>query len=227
MSDPKFSTPNTLKTLLIFGVSVIPLSAIFWVSSLSAQTLSIPKKIDTTTHHFILSAGTEIPIKYDQGTKILLTKDETLSLTVQVAENITNAQGKILIPNGSEIIGEIRPSGQGSQFFSHKLLIKCQNQTPLETSINAISQVISHVETLIKGINPDSLLKGAILGDMANKLLNSFRDTHQSETARGGLTAAELEVLGGWLLGAETLELVSINPAQDLNLTLQSDLVLK
>jgi hypothetical protein len=166
----------------------------------------------------LIPAGTDIPVKYEQGEKILLTKQETFSLSLTVTDNIKNSQGQTIIPDGSQIIGEIKPDGQGSRFLSQKIFLKTRQ--PQEKSIDAISAVFTRIERLIKGVNPDKIIQGAVLGKSAASVLASFTsDQPVSEIIRGG----GLEVLAGWLLRGESVELLSINPKEDLKLTLRSD----
>jgi hypothetical protein len=166
----------------------------------------------------LIPAGTDIPVKYEQGEKILLTKQETFSLSLTVTDNIKNSQGQTIIPDGSQIIGEIKPDGQGSRFLSQKIFLKTPQ--PQEKSIDAISAVFTRLERIIKGVNPDKIIQGAVLGKSAASVLASFiSDQPVSEIIRGG----GLEVLAGWLLRGESVELLSINPKEDLKLTLRSD----
>lgn len=226
MSEAKYNAPITLSTLMVVGVSVLTFTPVFLVTSSRAEPSSkTAQELATTPNHLMLPVGTQIPIRYDQAEKILLTKEDTITLKLKVATNITNADGTIVIPDGSEIIGEIKPSGKGSQFFSQAVLIKTENQTHLETSLDAISQVITQIETLVKGVNYEELFKKATLGQKAEKVIASFIE--YSKNRRTQLDSAEIEALAGWFLGAETLELVSINPEKDLNLTLRSELILK
>lgn len=224
MSSAKYNATITLLTLMVVGVSVMTFTFILSISSSRAQS-SNTEELATTSNHLILPVGTQIPVKYDRAEKILLTKEETITITLKVSTNIINSNGTIVIPDGSEIVGKIEPTGKGSQFLSHKILIKLENQTYLEQSLDAISQVITKLETIIKGVNFEEILKGAIVGQKAEKLIASFREYNRNR--RTELDSAELEALAGWLLGAETLELVSINPEKDLDLTLRSELVLK
>lgn len=224
MSDTKRSAPITLSLLMSLGMILGFFASVFSVSLTKAEQLSQSKQPIVKVESIILPAGTQIPVRYEQGKKILLTKQESLSLTLRVATNITNMEGTVMIPDGSEIIGEIKPTEKGSRFFSQKLFIKSNNQIH---SLDAISRVISKIETLIKGVNPEEILQEAILGDKASKLIASFERSSKNNRALSGLDPAQIEALSGWLLGNETLELVSINPNKDLNLTLQSDLVFK
>jgi len=89
-------------------------------------------------NHRLIPAGTDIPVKYEQGEKILLTKQETFSLSLTVTDNIKNSQGQTIIPDGSQIIGEIKPDGQGSRFLSQKIFLKTRQ--PQEKSIMLFRQ---------------------------------------------------------------------------------------
>jgi hypothetical protein len=167
----------------------------------------------------LIPAGTTIPVKYDKGNKILLTREETLSLTLTVADNIKNLQGVTIIPGGSKIIGEIKPQEKGSQFISEMVMIG--DKEPKSQKFDAISEVITRIEKLIKGGNPERVIKGAVLGHYAQAVIASLRDNKpiSSDFLRYG----GLEALGGWLLRGESIDLVSIDPDRDLKLTLRSD----
>lgn len=223
MSEVKSSALNTPLTLVRIGVIVVVACWGFSLTSTQAQISSEGETAQAITTQSVLPAGTPIPIKYDLGSKILVAREETIQLTLQVATNITNAYGKVIIPNGSEIIGEIKPTVGGSQFFSQKILLKLDNQVG-ERSINAISQVVDKIETLVSGINLDALTQDAVLGAIAANLVEAFREHGIRKKI---VHSSDLEALAGWLLGRETLELISINPQQDLQLTLQSDLIIK
>ncbi len=171
----------------------------------------------------MIPAGTKIPVRYDRGSRILLTREETLSLTLTVADNIKNLQGQTLIPGGSKIMGELRPQRQGSQFVSQTVVIG--DKTPKVIPLDAISEVINKIEKLIKGSDLNRVVKGAVLGEYAQAVITSLNENKpiSSDFLRYG----GLEALGGWLLRGETIDLVSIDPERDLKLTLRSDFVAK
>lgn len=170
-----------------------------------------------------IAAGTSIPIEYDQAKKILLTKEETYTMSLTVTDSIKNTQGEVIIPNGSQIIGEIKPTSQGSQFFSQKIILKAEK--PQTEPIDAVSAVLTRLEKIIKGVNPDQIIKGAVLGQSAAAVLAAF--TEDKPLDRRLLMDGGLEVLAGWLLRGESVELLSIDPQKDLNLTLRSDFIRK
>jgi len=210
--------PVTLLTMLLSASFVVV--SLSMTPAIARQFTPIrPIKQIPLRNYQLIPAGTAIPVKYDQGEKILLTKEETFSLSLTVTDNIKNSQGQIIIPDGSQIIGEIKPDSQGSRFLSQKIFLKTSQ--PQEKSIDAISEVFTRLERLIKGVNPDKIIRGAVLGKSAASVLASF--TSDQPISEGLLRGGGLEVLAGWLLRGESVELLSINPREDLKLTLRSD----
>ncbi len=209
--------------LRVLGLCLFMASTVTYLSSVSAQQSFKTQTTTPTLNDYVIPAGTIIPIRFESGDKILLTRQESLKLSLTVAGDITNVRGLTVIPNGSEILGEIRPTPEGSQFFSSQLLI-IQNNQKFTYSVNAISQVINNLERLVKGINFDRVVKGAVLGTQAASKLQSWLYNSETNDTGNRLGIDELEVLAVWLLGTETLELISINPNRDLQLTLVSDL---
>ena len=81
--------------------------------------------------------GFVIPVEYEEE-KILLTPEETIPVTLSVAANIKDHQRNILIPYGSEIIGEIRPNiDESGSFFVGSELVFPDGQTQ---SIDALGK---------------------------------------------------------------------------------------
>lgn len=184
----------------------------------SPRTNNLPNP-NSYNNLLIIPAGTTIPIKYNEGDKILLTKEENLSLTLQVAEDIKNREGKLLIPYGSEIYGTIQPKGNGSQFVAEYIILPSNIQKPF----NANSMIITNTEIVDQGVNTDAILQGTIAGTAAATILAGVTgDTAiATEEVLGG---AGFGALAGWLLGGrKEAELISINPNNDLDLILQSD----
>lgn len=204
----------TLLTLLL-SAAIVTIS-LSYLPVLARQSAGIPPV--TRTNASFIPAGTAIPVRYDKAEKILLAPEETYALSLTVTESIKNALGKVIIPDGSQIIGEIKPSERGSRFFSREIFLK--EEKPRSESIDAISDALNHLEKIIKGANPERIIKGAALGESAAALLASLEDR---PIDRPLLHNGRWEVLAGWLLRGESLELLSIDPRRDLTLTLRSD----
>ena len=212
----------------LITVLTISTAAIFPMVNLapaSAQLFPSESRTRRTNRNGIYSrtvipAGTEIPVEYEKD-KILVTRSETVSITLTVAANIRDRYRNTLIPYGSEISGQIEPAGNGSRFVAEELIF------PDGTSqfINADSRIITRTETVKKGADAGDILTGAAIGGAAAVVLGDlFGDINIEEVIAG----AGIGALGGLLLGGgDEVELISIDPERDLDLTLQSDLALR
>lgn len=169
-----------------------------------------------------LNRGTIIYTKLPSANKILVTPQETMALTLVVRDNVINNSNQIIIPSGSQIIGEIRPSGEGSRFVGNTLVLSNGNKYP----INATSRIVTRTETVSEGKNNDAIWQGALAGAAAGTLLSAITGDKAiaTEEVLGG---AGFGALAGLLLrGNNNQELISINPEQDLNLTVTSNFVI-
>lgn len=173
----------------------------------------------TINNDIVIPAGATIPLEYDQD-KILLTKDETIDITLTVAANIRDRDRNLLIPYGTEVSGQIEPAGNGSVFVAEELIF----EDGTRESINARSEVVSRTETVNRGEDAGDILKGAAIGSAAAAVLSEiFGDISVGEV----LIGTGLGAIAGLLLGGNEVELVSIDPNQDLDITLDSDLALR
>ena len=179
----------------------------------------------TTTSQSSVSQGTTISVNYPDGDQIVLLPDETLPITLQVSEAITNSQGRILIPRGSQIVGELRPvsgSQQGSQFVAQTLVLSSGRQYALQ----AQSSVVTRTETVRRGASIGEIFAGAVLGSGAAAAVGSVTGDDEIQTWEV-LTGTVAGAIGGLVLGRERVEVISINPANDLTLTVSRPLVLE
>jgi hypothetical protein len=142
-----------------------------------------------------------------------------------VAANITTANGRVLIPAGSEVIGELRPVANqgGSQFVARTLVVNGQ-QIPL----NASSGVITTTETIRKGASAGDFVKNAALGTAAAAAVAAVTGDKAIATEElliGGGAGVVLTLIQNFL-GRSSVDLISIEPDTDLDLKLNSDLVI-
>lgn len=221
------SRTATFMALAIATSATIPL-----VTSTSASAQLFPRQpypsrtqpYPTTPYpqstQVTIPAGTSIPVRYDKAERILVSPDETMDLTVTVATNIVTRNGAVLIPAGSQIVGQIQPVYGGSQFVARELIVN-QNR---RQNISATSRVVSQTEEITRGSNTRSILKGAAIGAAAAAAVAAITGDRAiaTEEVLGG---AGLGALSGVLLGRRRTEVVVINPS-DLNLTLNSNLPL-
>ncbi len=165
--------------------------------------------------------GFVIPIEYDKD-KILVTPKETTPVTLLVAANVRDSRKNTLIPYGSEITGNIQPSndGTGSLFVADEVIFPDGTSLPIE----AISNVITRTETVKKGANAGDILKGAAIGGGAAAVLSEIFGDIGALKVLGGAGAG---AIAGLLLGGKKAELISIDPNNDLDLTVQRDFIVR
>jgi hypothetical protein len=215
---PKRWKTGTALTLAMTTVSTLAIPLTFIKPAIAAPFLVAQTFPDTWRN--TIPSGTQIPITYEKD-KIVVTPDETAPVKLKVAQDITTSGGTVLIPEGSVIEGELRPNGDGTQFVAKNLVIAGQKE---KTPIDATSEVITRRETINKRSDP-KILQGAAIGGAAAAILSEI-------FGRIDLW----EVLGGAGLGAlasvlirdrKEVEVIIVNPQEDLTLTLQSDFALE
>ncbi|HIK36477.1 MAG: hypothetical protein NZ901_05270 [Geminocystis sp.] len=167
----------------------------------------------------ILNPGVVIPTTLPTAKKILVTREETMSLTLVVERDVFEQSKRVIvIPAGSEIVGEIRPAEGGSRFVANKVKFKDGREYP----ISAQSRVISRTEKVSAGKNTDAIWQGALIGAAAAAVIAAVTGdkTIGIEEILGG---AAVGAIGGLVFGGDVeRELISINPEEDLDVTLTS-----
>ena len=219
--------------LIALMISATTAASILPISNASAQLFRGNRQRNTNNSYSINSyrqvaipANTRIPLVYEgEEDKILIKPDESLDLTLVVSANIKDSQGNFLIPAGSEVEGVLQPEEdgdrQGSQFVAQTLIY------PDGTSqrIDGLSQIVTRMETVEEGATGNEILEGALIGAGAGLLLGLLTGDNAPATEEI-LGAGALGALGGWLFGGNSVDLVSINPDRDLDITLQDELVI-
>lgn len=168
-----------------------------------------------------IPTGTSIPVRYEKAEKIVVAPNETMQLTLNVATDIVNRNGRVLIPAGSEVIGQLEPATGGSQFVARELV----TYQGTRQSINATSRVISQTEVR-RGPKTGNILKGAAVGAAAAVALGALTGDRAIATEEV-LLGTGAGALGGVFLGRRKADVVVIDPNTDLNLTLRSNLALR
>jgi hypothetical protein len=174
-----------------------------------------------------IPAGTPIPVVYNDSETIKVSSDESRTLTLNVASNIREANGTILIPAGSEITGQLRPSGNGMQFFAQQITLNNGQRLAL----NATSRELANFQTENEGASTTDIVTGTLAGAGTATLIAGITGDRRID-ALEVLGGAAVGALAGWglpqagILGGGTKEVITIDPSQDLTLTLQSPLYL-
>ncbi len=151
-----------------------------------------------TATQYRVPRGTSISVEYPQSNEILVAPGETRNLTLRVAQDITNSQGEVLIPQDSEIVGQIVPRYSGSrflgaQFVAQRLMIG--NET--YNNINLTSELLTASQS--EPSQPSSIGNAAI-NILTGILTGRNRNTNTQDP-----------------------KAIAINPDTDLDLTVGSD----
>ncbi|MCF4969530.1 S-layer homology domain-containing protein [Nostoc sp. CMAA1605] len=164
--------------------------------------------------------GTVIPVKYDKAEKILVTKDETAPLSLTVAQNVVTQEGTVVVPAGSQVIGQLRPAPNGSQFVAQRLVLT----NGQEYDLNATSEVITKTETVRKGTSTSAIIRNTVLGAGAAAAVSAVTGDRAiaTEEVLGG---AAIGGLIGLFFGRNSVDLIAINPDTDLQMTINQNLL--
>ena len=172
--------------------------------------------------NLVVAPGTSIPVRYDKE-KIVVMPDERMPITLTVASDITNNEGRVVIPQGSKITGDIQPVSGGSRFVAREVTIyrRLADKQSTPFSISGTSNVVTRLEEVKKGASARSILTGAAVGGAAAAAIASITGDRAiaTEEILGG---AGLGALGGLFLNRKKVEAVVIYPDRDLTLTLTS-----
>ncbi len=173
----------------------------------------------------IIPAGTTIPVSYSKS-QILVAPNEPnpVPVTLTVAQNLVSSQGTVLVPSGSQVVGEIRTTSNGAQFFAKQLVLANGQQL----AINATSGVVTTTQQVNKGLDVLALVRNAAIGAGAAAVIAGVTGNKSIATEKVLLGAGVTTVLSllGVLPAQDKATLISINPNNDLTLKLNSDLVL-
>ena len=146
----------------------------------------------------------------------MVTPTETAKITLTVDDDIRSASGAVIIPANSKIEGELRPSGDGTQFVAQELVLDNSNRY----SIDASSDLITRRETISKRSDP-RWFEGIAIGAVAASVLGEVLGKIQLWQVLGG---AGVGALGSLLIrNNNQVEVIVVDPATDLNLRLNSD----
>jgi len=119
--------------------------------------------------------------------RVILAPQETLPLTLDVAQEVRDSQGRVVIPAGSKIQGRLQPAGPGSQFVAQTITIGGQT-----LPLNATSQPVRRTQEVSeRSLRP--ILPGALVGTAAAALIAGVSGDRRIEAG---------EVLAGTVTGA-------------------------
>lgn len=185
-------------------------------STQTTTTTTTTNSSNTQNPQLRVTRGTKIPVTYLASDKVVVTPNETINLTLEVADNIQNSESKVLIPKGSKIEGQLVPRYSGSkflgtQFVAQRLIVNNQSYTNLNATSN-----------LVTGEKPS---------DVNNSTVQNTSATSAAQTILGTILGRSVNVesiLTGRTTTPQNTQdtvdtLVIIDPETDLPLTFGSD----
>ena len=173
-----------------------------------------------------LPVGTQITVRYDDAEKIYIAPEEPepVPVTLTVARNVRSQDDRLLIPAGSQIVGELRvvDGGTGARFYADELVLTDNTRLP----ISATSGTVTTTERIGRGANVLEILGGTALGAGAAAGIAAVTGDRAiaTEEVLGGAAAG---TLAGVFLGRDRITLISVDPETDLDLTLDSPLAIR
>jgi hypothetical protein len=170
-----------------------------------------------------IPAGTALPVRYEGADKVLLAKDEAPTpFTMKIAQNVITSQGQVLIPAGSNVVGQLRTTPQGAQFTAGEIVLPGGKRLP----INAASTFITRTESIQKGVSTGKVIAGTVVGAGAAAGIAGVTGNRTIEAWKV-IPGAVVGAAASLLLGRNSVDLYAINPNTDLNLTLNNDLIIQ
>jgi hypothetical protein len=171
-----------------------------------------------------IPAGTALPVRYDGAERILLAPNEPqpLPLTLKITQNIVDSGGRVLIPAGSEVVGQVQMVQGGAQFTASQITFPNGQRLPMSAS----SEVISKTEAVRRGTNAGNIVIGTVVGAGAGAGIAAVTGDREIQAWEVLTGAAAGAILGTISASRGQVELISIDPNTDLSLTLNADLTL-
>jgi hypothetical protein len=196
-------------------------AGIFSQSTSAPQDTSAPQRTSSSGSADVL-VGTRVRAVQLDNKKIVISPEETFAATLATTEDVRSSRGTVLIPRGTRIEGEFRPAGDrsGTQFVARRIIFR----DGAERNLDATSEIVDTRQKISKGVNTDPIWQGALVGGGAAAIISSLVTDVGIFKVLGGAGAG---ALAGYLIGGrKKTEVIAIDPAQQLELTLNSDLLL-
>ncbi|MCS7031409.1 MAG: S-layer homology domain-containing protein [Gloeomargarita sp. SKYG116] len=119
--------------------------------------------------------------------RVIVAPQDTLPLTLTVAQDVRDSRGRVVLPAGSTITGRLQPAGQGSQFVAQQVNVRGQT-IPLDATSAPVRRTREVSERSLRPILP-----GALVGTAAAALIAGVSGDRRIEAG---------EVLAGTVAGA-------------------------
>jgi hypothetical protein len=177
-----------------------------------------------------IPANVTLPVTYEKE-KVIVNPGERLPLTLRIANDVIDSNRNVLIPARTEVVGELEPvnidSGyynenkKGVRFVARELIFASGKRQ----QIYANSRTISETQRISKGSDTGQILTDAAIGAGAASVISLLTGNKKIEVLEpvGGAAAGALASL---LLRKKQVDVFVLRPEDDLDIILQSNLVL-
>ncbi|BBA79633.1 hypothetical protein RGRSB_1157 [cyanobacterium endosymbiont of Rhopalodia gibberula] len=227
MSNLSYSKSGIATAIsLLIGIKAV--TTIYFLKPVAAQLF--PRESNNNpgpiSNDVVIPLGTRIPLRHQDVKKILVTNEESLDLILETAANIKDRYGNFLVPVGSKVMGFIQPASGGAQFVTREIIIDNQRYP-----LYARSGVVTRIETINEGASVEEILGGTLAGSAAAAIIAGTTGDRRID-ALEVLAGAAIGTLAGWglpetgIIGGGETQVISIDPNQDLDIILESNLTL-
>jgi hypothetical protein len=166
---------------------------------------------------------------------VIVKPGETLALTLKIENDIIDRNRNVLIPRGTDVVGRLEPvnlggvystdrnndKNKGVRFVAQELVFASGRRQ----QINATSRTFSQTERISQGTDTGSILTDAAIGAGAATLISLVTGNRKIEVLEpiiGAAAGAGASIL----LRKKQADVFVLRPEQDLDITLNSSLVL-
>ncbi|MBE9105546.1 conjugal transfer protein TrbI [Nostoc cf. edaphicum LEGE 07299] len=218
--------------LMAMAVTTSVISPLFSLAPANAQ-YRIDQNRTGQYGNVTIPSGVAFPVTYDKET-ITIAPGESKSLTLRIANDIIDRNRNVLIPAGTKVNGRLEPvdldsysrdtrdeenKGKGVRFVAQEL----EFSNGQRQSINATSRTYTTTQKVKQGANTSQVLTDAAIGGGAGllgSLITGNRRIDDLKPVIGAAAGAGASVL----LRKKEGNAFVLRPAQDLRLTLNSNL---
>jgi hypothetical protein len=209
----KNTSKLTISAFMALGIGSSPMLPLLMPQSATAQ-------IYIQNSNRVIPAGTILPLREPNNQRIIVAPDETADVTLVTTEAVRGPRGGVLIPRGTRVRGEFRPTDGGTAFYARRIELRNGDRT-----IAGRTNVVNNRRTIRRGTNTDPIWQGALVGGGAAALISTL--------VGGGpglfrtLGGAGVGALAGWLIAGRnrgSADVVVINRNAPLDLRLDNEL---
>ncbi|XFA73982.1 S-layer homology domain-containing protein [Thermosynechococcaceae cyanobacterium Okahandja] len=141
-----------------------------------------------------IAAGQQIPTRFPDAERIIVTPNETVAIRLVAAADVRDSQGRVVIPSGSEIYGQIQPAQGGSQFVANTVVINNQ-QRPIAATSKVVKRIRDTRDPNIGNVFRNAAVGAAVAAGISG--LAGNRTITPLKVLTGATTGAAIETNQG------------------------------